>query len=130
MKHGSRIAFLGTGIMGVPMAANLARAGFEVAAWNRTADRTGPLAALGVRCCAQAAEAVSRADIVIVMLSTGPVVDQVLFDGTAESVSSDVVFDPKITRSIHADIRYALWVMDAIDGADNLLTEMGVTPSL
>ncbi len=53
-----------------------------------------------------------------------------LFDGTAESVSSDVVFDPKITRSIHADIRYALWVMDAIDGADNLLTEMGVTPSL
>jgi len=71
--------------MGVPMVANLARAGFEVAAWNRTADRTGPLAALGVRCCAQAAEAVSRADVVIVMLSTGPVVDQVLFDGTADT---------------------------------------------
>jgi S1-C subfamily serine protease len=53
-----------------------------------------------------------------------------LFDGTAESVSSDVVFDPIITRSIHADIRYALWVMDAIDGADHLLTEMGVTPSM
>jgi hypothetical protein len=53
-----------------------------------------------------------------------------LFDGTIESVSSDVVFDPIITRSIHADIRYALWSMDLIDGADNLLTEMGVTPSL
>jgi hypothetical protein len=53
-----------------------------------------------------------------------------LFDGTIESVSSDVVFDPIITRSIHADIRYALWTMDLIDGADNLLTEMGVTPSL
>ena len=53
-----------------------------------------------------------------------------LFDGTNESVASDVVFDPIVTRSIHCDIRYALWVMDAIEGADALLTEMGVTPSL
>ena len=53
-----------------------------------------------------------------------------LFDGTNESVASDVVFDPVVTRSIHLDLRYALWVMDAIDGADHLLTEMGVTPSL
>lgn len=53
-----------------------------------------------------------------------------LFDGTIESVSSDVVFDPVITRSIHTDIRYVLWTMDLIDGADHLLTEMGVTPSL
>jgi hypothetical protein len=53
-----------------------------------------------------------------------------LFDGTIESVSSDVVFDPVITRSIHTDIRYVLWVMDLIDGADHLLTEMSVTPSL
>jgi hypothetical protein len=53
-----------------------------------------------------------------------------LFDGTIESVSSDVVFDPAITRSIHLDIRYALWAMDLVDGADHLLTEMGVTPSL
>jgi len=53
-----------------------------------------------------------------------------LFDGTIESVASDVVFDPTITRSIHADIRYALWVMDLVDGADHLLTEMGVAPKL
>ncbi len=53
-----------------------------------------------------------------------------LFDGNLESVSSDVVFNPLITRSIHLDIRYALWVMDSLDGADALLTEMGVTPSL
>jgi hypothetical protein len=53
-----------------------------------------------------------------------------LFDGNLESVSSDVVFNPLITRSIHVDIRYALWVMDKVDGADHLLTEMGVAPSL
>ena len=40
------------------------------------------------------------------------------------------MFDPVITRSIHTDIRFTLWVMDAIDVADHLLTEMGVTPSL
>ena len=53
-----------------------------------------------------------------------------LFDGNLESVSSDVVFNPQITRSIHVDIRYALWVMDALDDADHLLTEMGVAPAL
>ena len=53
-----------------------------------------------------------------------------LFDGNLESVSSDVVFNPQITRSIHVDIRYALWVMDLLDGADALLTEMGVEPKL
>ena len=40
-----RIAFLGLGIMGRPMASNLARAGIEVVAWNRTAERAEQLAA-------------------------------------------------------------------------------------
>jgi hypothetical protein len=53
-----------------------------------------------------------------------------LFDGNLESVSSDVVFNPTITRSIHVDLRYGLWVMDLLDGADALLIEMGVTPAL
>ena len=39
-----RIGFLGLGIMGRPMAANLARAGFEVLAWNRTRERAEELA--------------------------------------------------------------------------------------
>ncbi|KIG17996.1 hypothetical protein DB30_02211 [Enhygromyxa salina] len=53
-----------------------------------------------------------------------------VFDGNYESMASDWVFMPAITRSIHVDIRSVLWVMDAVDGADHLLTEMGVTPSL
>lgn len=52
------------------------------------------------------------------------------FDGNYESIASDWLFQPKVTRSIHVDIRYVLWIMDAVDGADHLLTEMGVTPSL
>ncbi|HMC23211.1 MAG TPA: S46 family peptidase, partial [Thermoanaerobaculia bacterium] len=49
-----------------------------------------------------------------------------LFDGTYESLGSDFVVDPNITRSIHVDSVYMLWMMDAVDGAHNLLREMGV----
>ena len=53
-----------------------------------------------------------------------------VFDGNIEAMASDWVFMPAITRSIHVDIRYVLWTMDAVDNADHLLTEMGVTPSI
>jgi len=49
-----------------------------------------------------------------------------LFDGTFDTVGSDVVFDPVRTRSILVDIRYVLWVMGEVDGATALLTEMGI----
>ncbi|HEV7920507.1 MAG TPA: S46 family peptidase [Thermoanaerobaculia bacterium] len=51
-----------------------------------------------------------------------------LFDGNYEALGSDFLFEPELTRSIHVDIRYTLWVMDAVDGAQNLLREMGVQP--
>src|SRR5947209_8047240 len=51
-----------------------------------------------------------------------------LFDGTYESLGSDFIVDPKITRSIHVDAVYMLWMMDAVDGAHNVLREMGITP--
>ena len=50
-----------------------------------------------------------------------------LFDGTYESVISDWDFLPDVTRSIHVDIRYALWVMDYVDDAEYLVREMNVT---
>lgn len=52
------------------------------------------------------------------------------FDGTIEGVASDVVFDGATTRSIHVDARYMAWVMDGVDGADELLKELGLTPAL
>jgi hypothetical protein len=52
------------------------------------------------------------------------------FDGNLESMGSDWVFSPSITRTIQVDIRFVQWVMDAVDGADHLLQEMGVTPSI
>ncbi|MGZ8832092.1 MAG: S46 family peptidase [Thermoanaerobaculia bacterium] len=51
-----------------------------------------------------------------------------LFDGNYESIDSDFLFNPALTRSIHVDTNYMLWVMDAVDGAQNLMRELGVTP--
>lgn len=49
-----------------------------------------------------------------------------VFDGNSESLSSSWLFQPEITRGIHVDIRYVLWVMKHVDRADNLLTELGI----
>ncbi len=52
------------------------------------------------------------------------------FDGNYESMASDWLFMPEITRSIHVDMRYILWVMDAVSEADHLIAEMGGTPHI
>jgi len=49
-----------------------------------------------------------------------------IFDGTIESVNSDWDFNDRITRSIHVDSRYMLWVMEKLDGADHIVKEMDV----
>ncbi|MCU1347175.1 MAG: hypothetical protein JWO56_205 [Acidobacteria bacterium] len=51
-----------------------------------------------------------------------------LFDGNYESIDADFLFTPEITRSIHVDTVYMLWVMDAVDRAHNVMRELGVTP--
>lgn len=83
-----RIGFLGTGFMGLPMARHLLQAGHQVAAWNRTAARAAPLAALGGRLCASPAEAAAGAEIIIGMLVDGPTTDAALFtpDATGRAV--------------------------------------------
>jgi 3-hydroxyisobutyrate dehydrogenase len=71
------VAFLGTGIMGRPMAANLARSGVAVRAWNRTRAKAEPLASDGVVVAESAAEAVDGADLLVTMLADGPAVAEV-----------------------------------------------------
>jgi len=74
------VGFLGTGIMGLPMARRIAGAGYRVVAWNRTRDKAAPLAAEGVEVVDRAHDAVRDADIVICMLSSGPAYDDLLLD--------------------------------------------------
>lgn len=72
------VGFLGTGIMGAPMARHLCRAGYAVRAWNRSATKAAALAEAGASLAADPAEAVRGADAVICMLSSGPVCDEIL----------------------------------------------------
>jgi 3-hydroxyisobutyrate dehydrogenase-like beta-hydroxyacid dehydrogenase len=72
MPERLRVAFLGLGLMGRPMAVNLARAGHPLAVWNRTATVAAELAASSsARCAATPADAVRDADVVISMLADG-----------------------------------------------------------
>jgi 3-hydroxyisobutyrate dehydrogenase-like beta-hydroxyacid dehydrogenase len=83
------VAFLGLGIMGSRMAANLCRAGFEVHAWNRTRERADELAAEhGAIVAETPAAAAAAAGIAITMVVDAPQVEEVLFgpDGAAEGL--------------------------------------------
>lgn len=72
------IAVIGTGIMGAPMAGRLAQAGYTVKSWNRTSDKAAALHGRGVATVGSAAEAASAATVVICMLSSGPVCEELL----------------------------------------------------
>lgn len=75
----TRIAFLGTGIMGAPMAVNLLQAGFPVTVWNRSRDKAERLVPLGAAVVDEPWAAVDGADVVITMLADGPAVTEVMF---------------------------------------------------
>ena len=66
-----QIAFLGTGLMGFPMAQHLARADYHVTAWNRTADKAQGLVAAGCDVAATAAAAVDSKGLVISIVTDG-----------------------------------------------------------
>jgi 2-hydroxy-3-oxopropionate reductase len=74
----TRIAFIGLGIMGAPMAANLVRAGHDVIVYNRTAAKATRLAEIGATVAGSVAEAVRDAEVVATMLPDSPDVTDVL----------------------------------------------------
>ena len=73
------VGFVGLGTMGGAMAANAARAGFDVSAWNRTPGRATELAELGVTLADSAAAVAAASDVVISIVSDTPDVEAVLF---------------------------------------------------
>ena len=88
-----RVAVLGIGMMGLPMARRLCEAGHQVHAWNRTRAKADPLASVGATVHDTPAEAVRNADFVISLLENGPVVGQVLFEmGTARAMRAGTLF--------------------------------------
>ncbi|MEV0995766.1 NAD(P)-dependent oxidoreductase [Nonomuraea sp. NPDC050202] len=71
------IGFVGLGIMGSPMAANLLKAGYVVTGYDVSSERLGQLVALGGKAATGVVDAVAGADVVITMLPDSPQVEQV-----------------------------------------------------
>jgi 3-hydroxyisobutyrate dehydrogenase-like beta-hydroxyacid dehydrogenase len=100
-----RVAFLGLGIMGQPMAANLVKAGHEVTVWNRTPGKDVP----GARPATTPAEAAQGAEVVWMCVSDTNAVEQVLFgtNGAEQSLSSGMVVADSSTISPSATRKFA-----------------------
>jgi 2-hydroxy-3-oxopropionate reductase len=108
----AKIAFLGTGLMGAPMARRLLAAGYAVSVWNRDLNKARPLQNHGAVIAASPREAVADAEIVFTMLTNGEAVGEVLFDsGCAEALKpGSVIVDtssiaPNLARQHAARLR-------------------------
>ena len=98
-----RVAVLGTGIMGTPMARNLLKAGSQVRVWNRTPDKARVLAAEGAELAETPADAVREAAFVITMLTDTAAVLAVMGQA-AESVPDDAIW---LQTSMDTDLERA-----------------------
>jgi 3-hydroxyisobutyrate dehydrogenase-like beta-hydroxyacid dehydrogenase len=100
-----RIAFLGLGIMGRPMASNLAKAGHEVTVWNRTPGQDVE----GAKTAASPADAARGAEVIWMCVADTKAVESVLFgpQGVNESLSDGQIIVDSSTISPAATRRFA-----------------------
>lgn len=111
-----RVAFLGMGIMGRPMAANLVKAGHEVNIWNRTSGKDVE----GAKACSSPAEAAKGREVVWMCVSDTKAVEQTLFgaNGAAQSLQKDSIVVDSSTIAPSASVQFAAKVRER--GADFL----------
>jgi 3-hydroxyisobutyrate dehydrogenase len=103
-----RVAVLGTGIMGGPMARNLLRAGHEVTVWNRTVQKTEGLEEEGARVASTPADAVRDAEIVLTMLADAPAVEATVIEsGGFEAMPQGALWIQSSTIGVAATERLA-----------------------
>jgi len=88
------VALLGTGIMGTGMGVNLRRAGHDVRAWNRTAERAAAVSEEGAQLVQTPREAAAGADVVVTMLADADAVEHVMCgdDGGLFAMREDAVW--------------------------------------
>jgi 3-hydroxyisobutyrate dehydrogenase len=105
-----RVAFLGLGRMGEPMAAHVARAGHDLTVWNRTPGKASALVSLGAREAPTIADAVREADVVVTMLFGPDAVREVMRDVVDAVPGGALVIDastvgPAVAREIGAQVK-------------------------
>src|SRR5881394_4008633 len=104
-----KVAFLGLGSIGRPMARKIKEAGFPITVWNRTPDRVSAFAKeLGLTLSKSAADAVKDADVVAICLSTSLDVESVLNSGAMAAIKAGATVldltsgDPATSKRIAA----------------------------
>ncbi|AJZ62602.1 NAD-binding of NADP-dependent 3-hydroxyisobutyrate dehydrogenase family protein [Paraburkholderia fungorum] len=110
-----KTGFIGLGVMGQPMALNLARAGIGLIVWNRTPERCTALRDAGAQVAESAGDVFRQARIVILMMATDTALDAVLGRHTADfaaNVARHTIVHMGTTsadysRGLEADIRAA-----------------------
>ena len=100
-----RVAFLGLGIMGAPMAANLVKAGHQVSTWNRSPGRT----IAGASAASTAASAVHDAEVIWLCVSDTNAVEDVLFGSgsVADALQAGAIIADSSTILPSASLRFA-----------------------
>ena len=88
------LAFLGTGLMGAPMAVNLIRAGYSLRCYNRTQSKTAPVTDAGGQAFDSPREAARDADIIFSCVTNGPDVEAILLgeNGAASGAKPNALF--------------------------------------
>lgn len=108
-----KIGFIGLGIMGSGMAANVLKAGYDVIVWNRTPGRITPLARAGAAVAANPAAVAAGSEIVIICVSDTPDVEEVVLgpNGVIKGIrAGSLVIDcstisPTVTKEIAARLK-------------------------
>jgi len=83
-----KVAFIGAGNMGAPMALNLIRAGHELSVYNRTREKLAPLAQAGARVAASPADAVREAEVAITMLANDRAVREAMLESKTPAIDA------------------------------------------
>lgn len=130
-EHRASVTVLGLGLMGTALAAALLKAGHDTTVWNRTASKTGPLAAQGAAPAETAAEAITASPLVIVCLTTNDNV-RGLLEAESDALTGRTVVN--LTNGTPAQAReLADWAagrgITYIDGGIMAVPQMIATPA-
>ena len=106
-----QVGILGTGLMGAPMALRLHQAGFEVTAWNRTAEKLMPLQQAGMAMVGSAAGAIASSPVTITMLSDAAAIESTVLAEPAALTGRTILqmgtIAPAESRELNQKIRAA-----------------------
>lgn len=123
----ARIAFLGTGVMGIGMAKRLMEAGHDLAVFNRTAEKTRPLIELGARLALTPREAADGAEVVFAMVGDDEASEHIWMGALDGALAADLA---KNTIIVECSTLSHDWVMELsaqVSGAGHTYIDCPVT---